>query len=106
MGEAPVTADELTMAKDSIIRALPSEFETSGGTVGSLSNLFVYDLGLDYYTRLPDAISSVTAASAQAAAKKYLDPGKLIVIAVGDRAKIEAGLKQLNLGKYEVRPPQ
>jgi zinc protease len=106
MGDAPMSPEELKLAKDSIVRSLPSDFETSASTVTTLGGLFVYDLGLDYYTKLPAAIGGVTAASAQASAKKYLDPKRLLVVAVGDRARIEAGLRGLNLGKLEVRPPQ
>jgi len=50
-------------------------------------------------------ISSVTADSVQAAAKKYLVPEKIIVVAVGDQAAIEAGLKKLSLGNVEMRNP-
>jgi zinc protease len=103
MTSAPMTADELAMAKDSIVRTLPSEFETSGGTAGSLANLFIYDLGLDYYTRLPSQVNAVTGDTALAAAKKHLVAEKMIVVAVGDRAKIEPGLKKLNLGGLETR---
>jgi zinc protease len=98
-----MTADELAMAKDSIVRALPGDFETSAGTAGSLANLYVYDLGLDYYTTLPAQVSAVTADVALAAARKYLVPDRLIVVAVGDRAKIEPGLRKLNLGPVETR---
>ncbi|HEX2384952.1 MAG TPA: pitrilysin family protein, partial [Candidatus Binatia bacterium] len=103
MTEAPMTADELAMAKDSIVRALPSDFETSSGTAGSLANLYVYDLGLDYYTKLPSQVSAVTADAALAAARKYLVPDRMIIVAVGDRAKIEPGLRKLNLGNVETR---
>jgi len=103
MTEAPMTSDELAMAKDSIVRALPSDFETSLGTAGSLANLYVYDLGLDYYTKLPSQVSAVTADAALAAARKYLVPDRMIIVAVGDRAKIEPGLRKLNLGNVETR---
>ncbi|HYN09438.1 MAG TPA: pitrilysin family protein [Vicinamibacterales bacterium] len=103
MTTTPMTPEELTMAKDSIVRALPSDFETSAGTAGSLANLYIYDLGLDYYTKLPSQVSAVTADTALAAAKKHLVPDKMIVVAVGDRAKIEPGLKKLNLGGVETR---
>jgi zinc protease len=36
--------------------------------------------------------------AAQAAAKKYVQPDKGLLLLVGDRAKIEPGLKELNLG--------
>jgi len=81
------------MAKDFIVASLPADFETSVSTVASLGGLYVYSLGLDYYSKYPGQISAVTAESAQAAAKKYLDPSKMIVVAVGDKAKVEAGLK-------------
>jgi zinc protease len=45
----------------------------------------------------------VTSEQTLAMAKKYLTPDRLIVIAVGDRAKIEGSLRQLNLGALEIR---
>jgi hypothetical protein len=45
----------------------------------------------------------VTSQQALAMAKKYLTSDRLIVIAVGDRAKIERSLRQLNLGALEIR---
>jgi zinc protease len=37
------------------------------------------------------------------AATDYIHPKQMIVVAVGDRAKIEPGLKELNLGPIEIR---
>ena len=67
------------------------------------ANLYIYDLGLDYYTKLPDAGHRGDRRHGAAAAKKYLVPDRMIVVAVGDRAKIEAGLRKLNLGGVETR---
>ena len=103
MADKLMSADELRLAKDALARSLPGSFETSSNAAGSFSNVYIYDLGLDYFTRYPARVESVTAEQAQAAAKKYLAPEKLIVIAVGDRAKIEPELKKLNLGTTEVR---
>jgi len=105
MIDAPITAEELAMGRDSLVRSLPAAFETSGSAVNTLNDLFVYNLGLDYYAKYPAMISSVTADSVQAAAKKYLVPEKIIVVAVGDQAAIEAGLKKLSLGNVEMRNP-
>jgi len=101
--DAPLSNEELVAARDSIVRGLPSDFETSARTSNVLSSLFVYDLGRDYYGRDPAAVNAVTVADAQAAGRKYLDPTKMIVVAVGDRTKIEAGLKKLNLGRVVVQ---
>jgi zinc protease len=105
IAEKPINADELRLAKDALARSLPGAFETSSNAAGSFSNVYIYDLGLDYFTRYPARVDSVTADQAQAVAQNYLVPGKLIVIAVGDRAKIEPELRKLNLGTVEARAP-
>jgi zinc protease len=97
----PLTDAELRMAKDSIIRSLPGNFESARGVNGQLSDLWTFGLPLDYYTKLPTQIEGVTSADAQAAASKYVHPENVLVIAVGDRSKIETGLKDLKLGPVE-----
>ena len=83
--------------------SLPSEFETSDRAATEISNLYIYDLGLDYFARSPGRLAAVDRASVQSVARKYLVPGKMIVIAVGDRTKIEPELRKLNLGLIEIR---
>jgi zinc protease len=103
MLDKPMSREELTMSKDSLARSVPGRFETSGQAAGSFSDVFVYDLGLDYFSKYPDRISAVSSEHALAVARKYLVPGRMIIVAVGDRAKIEAELKKLNLGPIEIR---
>ena len=103
MVEKPVSEDELKKAKDSLSNSLPGAFESSANAVSNFSNVFIYDLGLDYYTRYAEQVNAVTADQTLAAAKKYLVPNSMIVVAVGDKAKIEPQLKQLNLGVIETR---
>ena len=69
---------------------------------GQLADLWLYGLPLDYYTKLPAQIEGVTSADARAAAAKYVHPENLLVIAVGDKSKIETGLKDLKLGPVEM----
>jgi zinc protease len=99
----PMTADELQKAKDSLANSLPGAFETSANAVNSFSNVFVYDLGLDYYTRYAQQVNAVTAEQALNVALRYLPPERLVVIAVGDRKVIEPELQKLNIGAIEVR---
>jgi zinc protease len=94
---APMSDMEMRMSKDSLTYSLPSAFETSANTAASLANIYTYDLGLDYYSRYAESVNSVTIPQAQAVAKKYLVPDRFLVIAVGDRAKIEPELKKLDL---------
>jgi zinc protease len=99
----PLSPEELTTSKDSLTRSLPGRFETSGQAAASFSEIFVYDLGLDYFTKYASRINAVTADQALTVAKKHVVPNQLIVIAVGDRAKIEPELKKLELGPLEIR---
>jgi zinc protease len=97
----PLTDAELRLAKDSIIRSLPGDFESAGSVNEQLADLWVFNLPQDYYAKLPAQIDGVTSADAQAAAAKYIHPDNLLVIAVGDKSKIESGLKDLKLGPVE-----
>ena len=98
MVEKPVGDDELKMAKENTIRTLPANFQTTGGTAGTIATLYLYDLPPDYYQTLPDRVKGITAADVQAVSKKYLAPDRMLVIAVGDRSKIEPQITKLNLG--------
>ncbi|MBI4887860.1 MAG: insulinase family protein [Acidobacteria bacterium] len=106
MVEQPLTSGELQKAKDALANSLPGAFETSVNTVNSFSNIFVYDLGLDYYSRYAQEVGAVTAEQALAVARRYLERDRLVVIAVGDRAVIEPELRKLNLGAIEIRDPE
>jgi zinc protease len=102
----PSTDAELKMAKDARIQSLPGQFETTAATAGALSSLFLFDRPLDYYATLPAKYQSVTAADVARVAKEDVHPDSLVILAVGDRAKIESQLKDANLGPIEVRDGQ
>src|SRR5580692_2272499 len=103
MMDTPMKPEELSLAKDSQSRSLPGIFETNGGEAGALADIFVYNLASDYFSTLPDRLNAVTAEDAEAVAKKYLHPDQLILVCVGDRAKIEPELLKLDLGAIEIR---
>jgi zinc protease len=103
MMDAPMKPEELSLAKDSQSRSLPGIFETNGGEAGALADIFVYNLARDYFSSLPERLNAVSAEDAEAVAKKYLHPDQLILVCVGDRAKIEPDLVKLDLGAIEIR---
>jgi len=103
MLDTPMAAEELALAKDSQSRSLPGMFEGAGEAAGALAEIFLYDLAPDYYAKLPERLSAVTADDAEVVAKKYLHPEQMILVCVGDRAKIEPELKKLDLGAIEIR---
>ena len=103
MAEQPLGAEELQKAKDAMANSLPGAFESSANAVNNFSNVFTYDLGLDYYTQYAAQVNAVTAEQALAVAKKYLIPDRMVVVAVGDDKVIRPELQKLNLGGLETR---
>ncbi|HLJ91480.1 MAG TPA: pitrilysin family protein [Candidatus Angelobacter sp.] len=99
----PVPAGELQSTKESMGRALPGLFETTQQTARSIADLYVYGLPLDYFNRLPAQIEAVSSKALQEMAEKYLQPSAMIVVAVGDRKKIEPEIRKLNLAPIEIR---
>ena len=69
MAEKPMNADDLRLAKDALARSLPGAFETSANAAGNFSNVYIYDLGLDYFTRYPARVDAVSAEQAQGTAQ-------------------------------------
>jgi zinc protease len=98
---SPLTEDELKRSKDNLIRKLPGDFETVEETSGKMSDLFTYQLPLDYYRAYPAQIDAVTSEQAASAALKYIHPENMILIAVGDKAKIQPEIEKLDLGPIE-----
>lgn len=97
----PLTADELKMSKDHLIRSLPGDFETVEEMTSRMSTLFTYQLPPDYYRTYPAKIAAVTSEEAASAALKYIHPENMIFVAVGDQAKIQPEIEKLNLGPVE-----
>jgi zinc protease len=99
----PMPKAELANARSSQVLSLPGQFETNQSIGASLANTYIYGLGLDYYAKLPKRFAGVTGAQVQQVAKKYLQPQDMVVIAVGDKAKIESQLSPLKLEPVEYR---
>ncbi|MDE1154634.1 MAG: pitrilysin family protein [Acidobacteriaceae bacterium] len=98
----PPTDNELTEAKAAQIQSLPGQFETTEATAGAMRSLFIYNRPLNYYVTLPEKYRAVTADDVARVAKTDLDPNHLVIVAAGDRKKIEDELKKQNLGPMEI----
>ena len=99
----PATAAELKLAKDNALRSLPGDFETVGSETALMAQLFIYGLANDYFEKLPGQYEAVTPEAVAKAAADTIHPEHLVVVAVGDRAKIQPELEKLNLGPIELR---
>lgn len=98
----PIPEEELAKAKNYVALRFPQRFETVARTAGQLADLIIYDLPDDYFNSYTGDILGVTQEAAQRVAQKYIDPQGMAIIVVGDREKVEEGLKALDYGPAEV----
>jgi zinc protease len=89
---------ELDKAKQNLIRAMPSAFETNAGTAETLSLLVQAGLPLDWYASYGRRIGEVTASQVQSAARVFLPVRRMVVSVVGDLSKVRADLRKAALG--------
>jgi zinc protease len=97
-GERPVTADELQAAQNGLTLSLPGQWETSGAVLGSLAEIVRFGFDDRYYDGYAAKVRGTSLADVGAAAT-VIQPEKLVWVIAGDRAKIEAGLRELGLGE-------
>jgi zinc protease len=97
--DRPATPEELALAKSELTLTLPGTWETMNAISGTLSDIVTYGLDDRYYDTYADRVRSQTVASVGAAAKTVIHPDNLVWVVVGDRSKIEAGIRALNLGE-------
>jgi predicted Zn-dependent peptidase len=100
----PPAEDEVTLAKDGLILALPGQFERLSAAATAASSIFVYELPLDYYVGLVERIQSVDPAKVKEMAQKHLDPKVMTVLLVGDAAGVKAQVEKLGLGAVVLTP--
>lgn len=103
MREQPLSQAELDAARNAQLLSLPGQFETNADIGASLTELFVYGLAPDYYDQLARRLAEVRVEDVQDVARRYLDPERMIVVAVGERRKILPQLQKLGLGQPELR---
>jgi zinc protease len=88
MRDTPVPEKELADSKRALVAQFALSLESPQRILGY--SIDRWDLGLpaNFFDVFPAKISAVTAAQTQAAAKKYWDPSRLQIVAVGDATKI------------------
>ncbi|MGH7719859.1 MAG: M16 family metallopeptidase [Gemmatimonadaceae bacterium] len=95
--DAPVTAEELAKSQANRTLSLPGRWETIGAVGSSVAEIVRFDLPPDYYDTYAAAVRALELADLNSVAKQVVQPGKVVWVVVGDRAKIEAGLRELGI---------
>jgi zinc protease len=96
---------EMTKARASLLGRTAESLSTSAGTAATFAEIGLYELPIDEPARFIDALASADAAVLRALANRYLDPDKLAIVIVGDRAVIEPELLAIGLPAPLLRGP-
>ncbi|MGA9624689.1 MAG: pitrilysin family protein [Bryobacteraceae bacterium] len=102
----PATGAELARVKASETLRLPGSRETIDRVMSSIGDLVEYDLPEDYYQTYAGKVRALTLADIETSAREVVHPDRLIWVVVGDRAKIEAGIRELGLGQVRLLNPE
>ncbi len=101
---APVPAAELEKSKSYLALSFGGEFETTSQLAAKLEEMAVYGLTDDVFTKYVAEVRAVTSADLTRVATQYLLLDRMAVVIVGDRAKIEAGIRATGLGPVTIVP--
>ena len=102
VADRPFTTAEINDAKDRQVKRLAGRWESGANVASALGEIETYGLPKDYYTTYADVVRNTSDAQVNAAARKFISPSRLVWVVIGDRAKIEAGIMSLDLGKVQI----
>ncbi|MEM7284090.1 MAG: pitrilysin family protein, partial [Pseudomonadota bacterium] len=101
INDRPASETEVLRAKDKKTLTLPGRWETGGAVAGSLASLVRFGLPDDYWNRYSEEVRGLSISDVNGATR-VVQPDKLVWVVVGDREKIEAGVRDLNLGPIQM----
>ena len=99
VGSKPITEAELKDEQSNATLGLPGSFETVQQLSGAYGTILQYNLPDDFYNTYTQKVLAITPDSANEIAKKYIQPSHLVWVIVGDMSKVEAGIRELNIGE-------
>jgi zinc protease len=101
-GDRPPTDEEVARAKDKHTLTLPGRWETARAVSRSIAEMVRFDLPDNYWADYPGKVRGLQRADVTDAAERIVQPDNMIWVIVGDREKIEPGIRELNLGELRL----
>lgn len=98
-GAKPIDPTELKEAQSHESLRLPGAFETNNQLGSGIKRIVQYKLPENYFDKLTEGILSLTPDQANSLAGKVIQPKRLVWVIVGDMSKVEAGIRELNIGE-------
>lgn len=100
----PITDEEVSRARADLVQSVGARLEYGQRLAGTLSDLWLHGLPLDYYQKYPTLLGIENAASLSQLASS-LDLGRFVIVVVGDRKLIEKPLAALGY-QIQAAPPE
>ncbi|HYF38176.1 MAG TPA: pitrilysin family protein [Gemmatimonadales bacterium] len=98
----PIEPAELSRAQASLTLTLPGSWETMAALSGAIIDIVTYRLDDRYYDTFAEKVRAQTVQSLTSVANEVVHPDRLIWVIVGDRSKIEPGIRELKLGEIRL----
>ena len=90
-----ITAEELGFMKSSLGQRDALTYETGFQKASFIGRILEYNLPADYVDQQNKILANMTKEEIDALAKKWIDPAKMNILLVGDKAKVLEGVKRL-----------
>jgi len=99
LSENPATPDELEKVKANNTLSLPGRWETSAAVMRDIGQIVANDLADDYWDTYAQNVRNLSLEQVMDVADDVIKWDQLIWVVVGDREKIEAPIRALELGE-------
>ena len=103
-GSRPPTDREMSLARASLTRGYPRNFETAQQVARSVAQLALYRLPDTYFQEFMPKVNAVTADDVIRVAERWLDPARVTALIVGDHSAIADSLGSIGLGEPQLLP--
>lgn len=100
--DQPITPAELSRAEAALTLTLPGSWETMAALAGAIEDIVTFGLDDRYYDTFAEKVRSQTIPSLTTAAATVVHPDQLVWVVVGDRSKVEPGIRELKLGEIRL----
>ena len=98
-----VTPEELELARHHALGRFSFQVATQSGLASTIVSLAVLGAGTGYLSSYPKGLLAATKDDVDGAARRYLAPGRLVTLVVGDPERVESQLSLV--GPVTVRKP-
>jgi len=99
LGDNPATEEELNKVKKNSTLSLPGRWETANSVLRDITEIVAYDLPDDYWDTYAASVRNVSLDQIAESAEAVIKPNNLVWVVVGDREKIEPGIRELEFGE-------